>query len=345
MKRATFLATAAVLCLATGACMNDQSTATAPIYPAVGQIERESAAFDALIAPDAQIEKLGEGYQWSEGPVWIPDGDYLLFTDVPGNRMYRWKEGEGVSIFLEPSGYAGPPTEQFREPGANGLIRGPGNTILMADHGNRAIAKLDLATKAKTLLATQYQGKRFNSPNDLVRASDGSIYFTDPPYGLAGLNSSPAKELPFNGVYRLAPDGTVTLLDDSLSFPNGVILSPGEKTMYVAVSDPRRAIVVAYTLDESGGIASKRLFADLTSEVGDSRPGLPDGMAVDKNGNLFVTGPGGVIVFAPDGTRLGTIVTGTGVANVTFGEDGRTLFLTSHNMLVRLRTRTTGAGF
>lgn len=345
MKRAAFLATVASLCLATGACMNDQPAASAATHPIVGHIERQSAALDALIAPDARLEKLGEGYQWSEGPVWIQQGDYLLFTDVPGNRVYRWKEGEGVTVFLDPSGYAGPPTEQFREPGANGLIRGPGNTILMADHGNRAIARLDLATKEKTLLATKYQGKRFNSPNDLARASSGAIYFTDPPYGLAGLNDSPVKELPVNGVYRFDPDGSVTLLEDSLSFPNGVILSPDERTMYVAVSDPKRAIVMAYDLDDSGGIAAKRLFADLTSQVGESRPGLPDGMAIDNAGNLFVTGPGGVIVFTPDGTRLGTIVTGTAVANVTFGEDGRTLFLTSHDMLVRLRTRTTGAGF
>lgn len=344
MKDIRLLLAVASLSLATGACMNDQTAAASP-YPIVGQIERQSPALDALIEPDARLEKLGEGYQWSEGPVWISEGDYLLFTDVPGNRMYRWKQGEGVTVFLDPSGYAGPPTDQFREPGANGLIRGPGNTILMADHGNRAVASLDLATKKKTFLATNYQGKRFNSPNDLARASSGAIYFTDPPYGLAGLNDSPIKELPFNGVYRLDPDGSVTSLDDSLSFPNGVILSPDEKTMYVAVSDPKRAIVMAYALDAKGDIASKRLFADLTSEVGENRPGLPDGMAVDKKGNLFVTGPGGVIVFAPDGTRLGTIVTGTGIANVAFGEDGRTLFLTSHNMLVRLRTRTSGVGF
>jgi gluconolactonase len=344
MSRSRLFLAAASILLATGACMSDPTPAASP-YPVIGQIERQSPALDTLIAPDARLEKLGEGFQWSEGPVWIADGSYLLFTDVPGNRIHRWKDGEGVSVFLEPSGYDGPPTSAFREPGANGLIRGPGNTILMADHGNRALASLDLATKKKTLIVTHYQGKKFNSPNDLARAADGTIYFTDPPYGLEGINDSPIKELPFNGVYRLSTDGTVTLLDDSLTFPNGVILSPDQKTMYVAVSDPQRAIVMAYTLDASGGVASKRLFADLTSEVGPARPGLPDGMAVDSQGNLFVTGPGGVIVFAPDGTRLGTIVTGTGIANVTFGEDGRTLFLTSHNMLVRLRTRTTGVGF
>lgn len=344
MKQRFLLIAAATVSLTMGACMSNEA-AIAESYPAIGRIERQSAALDALIAPDARIEKLGEGYQWSEGPVWIPEGDYLLFSDVPGNKMYRWKEGEGVSVFLDPSGYAGPPTDAFREPGTNGLIRGPGNTILAADHGNRAIASIDLSTKQKTFLATRYQGKRFSSPNDLARASNGSIYFSDPPYGLAGLNDSPAKELPFNGVYRLDPDGTVTLLDDSLTFPNGVIFSPDERILYVAVSDPEKAQIFAYDVDARGNLSNRRLFADLTAEVGEERPGLPDGMAIDKAGNLFATGPGGVIVFSPDGTRLGKIITGTGIANLTFGEDGRTLFLTSHNMLARLRTKTIGAGF
>lgn len=343
MNRVTLLF-AASISLATGACMNSQS-APQSNYPVIGQLQRQTAAFDALVPPDARIEKLGEGYGWSEGPVWIDDGDYLLFSDVPGNRMHRWSAADGVTVFLDPSGYDGPPSKDFREPGTNGLIRGPGNTILAADHGNRAIARIDLATKKKSFLATHYQGKRFNSPNDLVRTSGGTIYFTDPPYGLEGMNDSPLKELPHNGVYRLDPDGTVTLLVDDLTFPNGVILSPDEKTLYVAQSDPKRAIIMAYTLDGSGGISSGRLFADMTSLVGQDRPGLPDGMAMDKKGNLFSTGPGGVLVFAPDGTHLGTIVTGTGIANCKFGEDGRTLFLTSHNMLARVRTNTIGTGF
>jgi gluconolactonase len=311
----------------------------------IGAIHREAPGLDSLVAADAAIEKLAEGYGWAEGPVWIPaDGGYLLFTDVPGNRIHRWSEADGASIFLDPAGLAGD-TAGFREPGANGLIRGPGNTVLLADHGNRGLASLDLATRQKRMIATHFQGRRFSSPNDLVLAAGGAIYFTDPPYGLEGLDDSPLKEQPHNGVYRLDPDGSVHLLDDSLSFPNGIILSPDGRTLYVANSDPQRAIWVAYTLDDDGDVASRRIFGDVTSEVGPERPGLPDGIAIDVAGNLFATGPGGVIVFAPDGTRLGRIDTGTAVANCTFGgADGSTLYLASHNMLARVPTLTRGLG-
>jgi gluconolactonase len=331
------------LAFATGACMNTEQSSAAP--SAIGSIQRDDAGLDALLDPKAAITKLAEGYVWSEGPVWIREAGYLLFSDVPGNKMYRWSEADGATVFLDPSGHPGPSTDGFREPGTNGLIRGPGNTILMADHGHRAVAQLDLATKQRKLLATRYQGRKFNSPNDLVLASDGTIFFTDPPYGLEGLNDSPLKELAFSGVYRLDPDGTVTLVDDSLQFPNGILLSPDQRTLYVSQSDPERAIWMAYSLDSSWKVTGRRVFADLTSRVGDANPGLPDGMAIDRNGNLFATGPGGVVVFDPGGKLLGTIRTGTAVANCTFGEDGKTLFLASHHMLARVRTRTTGLGF
>ncbi len=330
-----------LLALLTGACATMPPTTS---FPAVGAVHRESAALDALIPPNARIERLTEGFRWSEGPVWIREGRNLLLSDVPANRMYRWSERDGLSVFLEPSGYTGPPTDIFREPGSNGLIRGPGNTILMGDHGNRAVARLELSTKAKTLLATHYQGKRFNSPNDLALAADGSIYFTDPPYGLEGLNDSRHKELPFNGVYRLRPSGEVDLLDDSLSFPNGIVLSPDGRTLYVAVSDPERAIIHAYDVAADGLASGKRTFADMTAMVKQGLKGLPDGMAIDRAGNIFATGPGGVHIFTPTGVRLGRIDTGTAVANCSFGEDGRTLFLASHNFLARIRTRTSGIG-
>lgn len=315
----------------------------APPFSTIGHIHREAPALDALIAPDARIERLAEGFTWSEGPVWIEEQDCLLLSDVPANKMYRWSEEDGLSVFLEPSGYEGSETGIFREPGSNGLIRGPGNSILMGDHGNRAVAQLDLASRCKTFLATHFEGKRFNSPNDLVRASDGSIYFTDPPYGLEGLNGSPHRELTFNGVYRLMPDGEVRLVDDSLSFPNGILLSADGRILYVTVSDPEGAIIVAYALDEGGNATSQRLFADLTDLVRSGLPGLPDGMAIDRAGTLFATGPGGVHVFTPEGERLGRIDTGTAVANCTFGgTDGSMLFLTSDSFLARLPTRTTG---
>lgn len=329
--------------LGIGGCMINPAQ---PAFPTVGIIHSYNPELDSLIPVGARVEKLADGFGWSEGPVWIRDGAYLLLSDVPGNRMHRWSEADGLSVFLEPSGYDGGEAGIFREPGSNGLIRGPGNSILMADHGNRAVARLDLATRQKTFLATHFQGKRFNSPNDLVLARDGSIYFTDPPYGLEGLNRSPHKELPFNGVYRLRPGGEVELLDDSLTFPNGIILSPDERTLYVAVSDPERAQIIAYDVGADGGVSGRRVFADLTSLVGKADPGLPDGMAIDVAGNLFATGPGGVFVFRPDGTTLGRIDTGTAIANAAFGgEDGRTLYLASNNFLARIRTATKGLGY
>jgi gluconolactonase len=294
-----------------------------------------------LIDPDGPIEVLAEGFVWSEGPVWIDEeGGYLLLSDVPGNVMYRWSEADGLSEFLNPSGHPGPNTSGFAEPGSNGLVPGPPGTILMCDHGNRAVARLDLATREKTFLATHFEGKRFNSPNDLVRARDGAIYFTDPPYGLEGRNASPLKELGWNGVYRLDPDGTVTLLTKELTYPNGIILSPDERILYVAVSHPARAVVLAYKLSD-GRLGEGRVFAAFDKHLG---PGLPDGMAMDERGTLFITGPGGVHVLSSNGEPLGLVATGTKIANCSFGEDGRTLFLASDTMLARVRTRTRGLG-
>ena len=316
--------------------------APAARYPAVGHIVRDDPALDRLIAPGTVIEKLAAGFTWSEGPVWIADGRYLLFSDVPRNRIHRWSPSDGASVFMAPSGYDGPEPWGFREPGSNGLIAGPAGSILMADHGNRAIARVDLATRAKTLLATQYEGRRFNSPNDLVRAANGAVFFTDPPYGLTDMDQSPLKELPFNGVYRLDPDGQVTLLEDGLTFPNGVALSPDQRTLYVSVSDPKRAVIMAYDLNAAGRLSGGRVLRDFTAMVGPSAPGLPDGLAVDALGHLFATGPGGVHVLTPDGRSLGRIDTGTAAANCKFGEDGRTLFITSGPFLARLRTLTQG---
>lgn len=310
-------------------------------YRRIGGIRRDSPALDALIDPEAPIEVLADGFFWSEGPVWVDeDCGYLLLSDVPGNVMYRWSEAGGLSVFLDPSGHPGPDTSGFAEPGSNGLIPGPASTILMCDHGNRAVARLDLATRDKTFLATHFEGRRFNSPNDLVRARDGTLYFTDPPYGLVGRNASPLREMDYNGVYRLDPDGMVTLLAKELSYPNGIILSPDERTLYIAVSDPDWAVVMAYDLHQ-GRIDKGRVFAEFTSQVREGSPGLPDGMAIDEAGNLFATGPGGVHVLTPEGAPLGLIATGTKIANCTFGgEDGRTLFLASDTMLARVRTRT-----
>ncbi|MDR6992737.1 gluconolactonase [Luteimonas sp. 3794] len=310
--------------------------------PAIGGLSQYAPGFDAVVASDARIEQLAEGFTWAEGPAWIADGGYVLFTDVPENRIHRWSETDGLSVFLEPSGYAGPPLDVLREAGANGLFAEPDGTVLLADSGNRSVERLDLATKRKTTLVREYDGRRFNSPNDVVRRSDGVIFFTDPPYGLKDFDASPVKELPFNGVYRLDTDGRVHLLDDGLTRPNGIALSPDGRTLYVANSDPERAIWMAYALDAEGAVTSRRVFADAGDLVGDDAPGLPDGMAVAADGTIFATGPGGVLVFAPDGTRLGRIETGGPVANVGFGDDGRTLYLTSNSILARVRLQIAG---
>jgi gluconolactonase len=314
-------------------------------FEQVGRVHAESPALAALLPPGARLEKLAEGFTWSEGPVWIRDGGYLLFSDVPANRIYRWSEADGLSIFLEPSGYEGPDPSGFREPGSNGLIAGPPGTILLADQGNRSVARLDLATLTKTVLATHYCGGRFNSPNDLVRGPDGTIWFTDPPYGLEGLNQSPLKEQPVNGVYRLDSDGGVTLAKDGMSFPNGIILSPDGATLYVANSDPERPVILAMPILADGSLGPEDVFADMTEAARQGLHGLPDGMAIDVAGNLFATGPGGVHIFSAGGAQLGRIDTGGPIANCAFGEDGRTLFLAANDMLVRVRTRTRGLGF
>ncbi|MCC3254370.1 MULTISPECIES: SMP-30/gluconolactonase/LRE family protein [Xanthomonas] len=322
-----------------------KSNAPPSRYPAIGHLESFHASFSDVVATDARIEKLTEGFTWSEGPTWVRQGGYLLFTDVPENKLYRWSDDSGLSVFLSPSGYAGTDVAALREAGANGLFAEPGGTVLLADSGTRIVARLDPATRTKTPLATSFDGKRFNSPNDVVRREDGVVFFTDPPYGLKGMNDSPVKELRFNGVYRLNTDGSVHLLDDSLSFPNGIALSPDQRTLYVANSDPARPIWMAYALDAQGAVTGKRVFADATDLVNKDTPGLPDGMAVSAEGRLFATGPGGVIVFDPDGRRLGRIETGAAISNCAFGNDGHTLYMTSHALLARVQVTSLGLEF
>ena len=338
--RSLILTTA--LTLTPAACTSVDAAADSP---GIGRIHAFDPAFNAIVPPDARIEKIADGFTWSEGPTWIRDGGYLLFTDVPENTLYRWSEHDGLSVFLKPSGYAGPELDTLREPGANGLHAEPGGSVLLADSGSRLVARFDPASKRRTALAAHFEGHRFNSPNDVVRRNDGVIFFTDPPYGLKGINESPVKEMRFNGVFRLDPDGSVHLVDDGLSFPNGVELSPDGRTLYVSNSDPTRPVWMAYSLDARGAVIEKRVFADASDLVAQNLPGLPDGMTITADGTLFATGPGGVLVLAPDGRRLGRIETGSKVANCAFGDDGRTLYMTSHAFLARVRVNAVGLGF
>jgi gluconolactonase len=323
-------------------------TEDAMAYSTIGAVERNDPALDALVPTDAVLEVLAEGFDWSEGPVWVPGGGYVLFSDIPPNSIYRWKEGEGHALYLRPSGYTAE-APRTGEVGSNGLTLDAQGRLVLAQHGDRRIARLDAPLDAPTptyvTVADRFDGKRFNSPNDLVYRSNGDLYLTDPPYGLEQQMNDPAKEIDFQGVYRRATDGTVTLLTDELSRPNGLAFSPDETTLYVANSDPQRAVWMAYDVQPDGSIANGRVFFDATPMVGQGRPGLPDGLKVDAQGNLFATGPGGVLVFAPDGTHLGTINTTQATANCAFGDDGSTLYITADMYLLRIRLSTKGDGF
>ena len=313
-------------------------------YPTLGTIERLDPRFDKLVPQDARVERIADSFDWSEGPVWDRSRKVLLFSDVPMNTVFQWQEGKGVSVFLKPSGYTGS-VPRGGEPGSNGLNMDREGRLVLCQHGDRRVARLEADKTFKTL-ADKYDGKKFNSPNDSVYKSNGDLYFTDPPYGLLKLNADPAKELDWNGVYRIsASDGTVTLLTKEMTFPNGIALSPDEKTLYVANSDPRKAIWMAFPVKEDGTIGAGKLFADVTSSVSPAKKGLPDGMKVDAAGNLFATGPGGVLVFAPDGTHLGTFATGEATANCGWGEDGAVLYITADMYIGRVRLSTKGKGF
>jgi gluconolactonase len=311
-----------------------------PEFPTIGAIERHDDRLDRIVARDARIERLADGFDWSEGPVWVKDkdGGYLLFSDVPQNTVFRWKEGAGISVFLKPSGFTGS-NPRGGEPGSNGLVLDPRGRLVLCQHGDRRVARREGETFVT--VADRYQGKRLNSPNDAIYSSRGHLYFTDPPYGLPRLDRDPAKELEYNGVYRVAQDGTVTLLTSELTFPNGLALAPDEKTLYVANSDPKKALWMAFPVREDGTLGAGRVFFDVTHWVG-SRKGLPDGMKVDRAGNLFATGPGGVHIFDPDGSHLGTLATGEATANCAFGDDGSTLYITADMYLCRVRIKTRG---
>jgi gluconolactonase len=310
----------------------------------VGSVERLDPALDELVSPDSRCEVIGSGYAWSEGPVWRKSAGYLLFSDIPNNTVYRWSRDGGIAVFLRPSGF----TEGSgfgRELGCNALTIDSQDRVVMADQGNRRMARIDEKNWTKEVLVDRFQGKRFNSPNDLVYRSNGDLYFTDPPYGLRGLNADPSKELKFNGVYRLDTHGHITLLTDALTFPNGIAFSPDEKTLYIQVSDPKGAVWMAYDVKPDGGIANGRVFFDANALLRAGKQGLPDGMKLDVQGNVFGGGPGGVLVLSPTGRHLGTIVTGEVTSNCAFGEDGSTLFMTANHFVMRIRLKTKGVGF
>jgi gluconolactonase len=317
-------------------------SASAQTHEFKGSIERMDPAFDKLVSPDAKIEKLAEDFTWSEGPVWFEDG--IVFSDVPQNVAYRWKAGmTKAEVFLKPSGMT-TPVQGFREQGSNGLARDAKGRLILCQHGDRRVARMIAPGKFETI-ADKFDGKRFSSPNDLAIRKNGDIYFTDPPYGLEKLNDSPLKEIPFNGVYRVTPDGKVTLLTKDLTFPNGIAFSPDEKILYVAVSDPKATRIVAHDVKDDGTLANARTFFDAQPLKQPGLKGGCDGMKVDRDGNIWSTGPGGVLVISREGKLLGRLNTGEPTANCNWGGDGSTLYITANMFLLRVKTLTKGAGW
>jgi gluconolactonase len=310
-----------------------------PAYPTLGTIERLDPRFDKLVPPGAVLEKLAEGFKWSEGPVWVRDGQCVLFSDIPNNRVMKWKQGDGLSQFLKPAGYTGT-DPRGGESGSNGLLLDRQGRLVLCQHGDRRVARLEKDGRFTTL-CDRYQGKRLNSPNDAVFKSNGDLYFTDPPYGLTKGPKDPSRELDLCGVFRLSTDGKVTLLTDKMTRPNGLAFSPDEKVLYVAQSDPDKAVWMAFDVQPDGTIANGRVFFDATPWVKKKLPGLPDGMKVDGDGNLFCTGPGGVNLFSPDGAFLGRVNTGQPTANCCFGGDGY-LYITANMYLCRIKVTAKG---
>lgn len=294
-----------------------------------------------ILNPENGLEILSEGHDWTEGPLWIEAQKTLLFSDIPRNTVYSWNENTGVQVYLKPSGFTG---EDFKgsEPGANGLLLDPNGNLILCQHGNRQVARMvNPTTDPKpeyVALVEAFDGKRLNSPNDGVFDSKGNLYFTDPPYGLPKRMEDPSKELKFQGVYRYDAEGDLHIMDAELSRPNGIAFSPDEKTLYVANSDPDHAIWMAYDLDEEGGILSKRVFYDATVLTSKEK-GLPDGLKVNDAGFLFATGPGGVLIFNPEGKRLGTIRTNRATSNVALNTDQTELFITADSYVLKLKLK------
>jgi gluconolactonase len=318
-----------------------RAEAAAVARDAGGRIERLDPALDETIPAGAKVEKLAGGFQFLEGPVWVRDGGYLLFSDPNANTIYRWTPDGEVSVFRAKSGYSGLDVGAYHQPGSNGLALDSEGRLTVDQHGNRRVIRIE-RTGAVTVLADRYQGQRLNSPNDLVYRSDGALYITDPPFGLPKVFDDPGKETPFSGVYLLR-GGELTLLTKELSGPNGLAFSPDERTFYVDNWDPRRKVIMAYDVRPDGTLENGRVFFDITT----SEPGEDawDGIKVDQRGNVYAAGPRGIYVLSPAGQLLGVISPPEHVANFAWGDaDNRALYITASTGLYRIRLSVPGAG-
>lgn len=324
----------------------EASTSNTVEYEVTGSLESLDPIFNSLVAEDAKIEILASGFNWSEGPVWLESENMLLFSDVPENIVYSWKPGTNkAEIYLQPSGFTGE-VARGGESGSNGLALDNDGKLVLCQHGDRQLGKMLSPFSAPAAefeaIADNWEGKKFNSPNDVTIASNGTYYFTDPPYGLAPppeghKGENPNREIPFQGVYSVK-NGEVKLQTKELSRPNGIALSLDESKVYVANSDGKNPIWMVYDLDENGDFTNGKVFFDAT-ELGKTRKGSQDGLKVHKSGNIFATGPGGVLVFSPEGKHLGSILTGQATANCGFSADGNTLYMTADMHLMRIQLK------
>ncbi|TGV02587.1 SMP-30/gluconolactonase/LRE family protein [Flavivirga rizhaonensis] len=308
-------------------------------YPSYGSIERLHPEIDSILSIYSRIDLVAKGFNWSEGPVWLAKEQKLLFSDVPENKVYQWNDLDGLSVYLTPSGYTGTKPKEGHV-GSNGLALDGNGDLILCQHGDRAISRLislsdSLGPKYEPLV-TNYKGKRFNSPNDLMFDKKGNMYFTDPPYGLGKEKS----DLGFNGVYFYSESSELILLDDELDYPNGLVVSNDGKILYVAESNIPKPIIWAYDIIKPGKVRNKRMFFDAKEVIQSSAAKQnPDGIKLDKNGNIFVAAGDGILIITPKGNHVGTINLGILTGNCEFTDDGKYLFITAQNYLLRVNLK------
>lgn len=320
-------------------CSNGQQKSSHE-YPKTGSVDRFHPSLDKIIAPGERPEIIAEGFDWSEGPLWLPKQEILIFSDIPKNSIYQWSEKDSLKLYLKPSGYTDT-IPRGGETGSNGLLLNPQGKLVLCQHGDRRVALMDAPLNAPaplfTTLISNWDNKRFNSPNDAVFSNSGDLYFTDPAYGLEFRYKDPKREMDFTGVFKLSVEGEISLLTDQLSAPNGIGLSPDQKNLYVANSGGGdKSIWMIYDLMEDGSLANGKVFHD-ASVASDTLRGAPDGLVVRNDGIIFATGPGGVWIFNPEGENLGIVKTGQATSNCTLDSDDQYLYMTADMYLMRIK--------
>ena len=310
-------------------------------YKTIGSIERDDSALDSIISPNAKVEIIADGFEWSEGPLWIEDKKMLLFSDIPNNSIFKWTEEKGKELYLKPSGYTGT-AQRGGETGSNGLVLNKDGKLVLCQHGDRRMAMMDATLDdpktAFITIAGSYNGKKFNSPNDAVYRSNGDLFFTDPPYGLEKNMDDPLKEMPFQGVYKVNAAGEVKLLTGTITRPNGIAFLHGEKTLIIGNSDSTKPVWYKFDLDANDSLINPGIFYD-ASAAAKTEGGNPDGLKVDSKGNVYAAGPGGVWIFNQDAKLLGKIKLPGKLSNCALTPDEKTLFITADMYVLRVKMR------